>query len=176
MTIGPEKIEPLRPVPEIRTAPQRPSVNIDEHIVRITFLMEDAIRIPGTSLRIGLDPIIGLLLPEVGDVIGAVISAYLVLTSVRYGLPKGVITRMVFNVAVDYAVGSIPVAGDLFDFAWKSNDKNLKLLKRNARGEGKSFWSDWGWALILLGLFGILALSLGALVLYSVWKAFFKFF
>src|SRR5713101_6006078 len=75
-------------------------VRIDQSIERITFLMERAIKIPGTELRIGLDPIIGLLLPEIGDAIGAAVSAYLILASVRYGLPKGVIARMVFNVAV----------------------------------------------------------------------------
>jgi hypothetical protein len=176
MTIKPEKIERLDPAHDVRSTAQRAPVEIDKHILRITFLMEDAFRVPGTNLRFGIDPIIGLLLPEIGDAIGAVISAYLILASVRYGLPKGVIARMVFNVAVDYAAGSIPLVGDAFDFAWKSNDMNLKLLKRNARGEGRSFWSDWGWALMLLGLFGILAIGLGALVLYSVWKAFIQLF
>ncbi|HEY3136400.1 MAG TPA: DUF4112 domain-containing protein [Blastocatellia bacterium] len=176
MTDKPQKIERFNPANDWRPTTTPAPVNIDEHITRITFLMEDAIRIPGTKLRIGLDPIIGLLLPEVGDAISAIVSAYLILASVRYGLPKGVIARMFFNVAVDYAMGSIPVVGDIFDFAWKSNDMNLKLLKANAKGEGRSFWSDWGWALMLLGLFAILVVGLGALVVYSVWKAFIQFF
>jgi hypothetical protein len=135
---------------------QLATVEIDPRIERITDLMDRAIRIPGTNLRVGLDPILGLLLPQVGDAIGALISAYLILASVRYGLPKGVIARMIFNLGVDYALGAVPLIGDLTDFAWKANDKNLKLLKRHARGAGRSFWSDWGWALILLGALGVL--------------------
>ena len=130
------------------------TVEIDPHLERITDLMDRAFRIPGTNLRIGLDPILGLVLPQVGDVVGAVVSAYVILASLRYGLPKGVIARMVFNLGVDYLMGSIPLIGDLTDFAWKANDKNIALLKRHARGEGRSFWSDWGWAIILLAVLG----------------------
>lgn len=144
--------------PTIRT--QVVAVDIDPRIERITDLMDRAIRIPGTNLRVGLDPILGLLLPQVGDAIGALVSAYLILASVRYGLPKGVIARMIFNLGVDYAIGAIPLIGDLTDFAWKANDRNLKLLKRHARGAGRSFWSDWGWAIILLGALGVLIVGL----------------
>ena len=140
-------------------------VDIDPRLERITDLMDRAIRIPGTNLRVGLDPILGLLLPQVGDAIGALVSAYLILASVRYGLPKVIIARMIFNLGVDYAMGSIPLIGDLTDFAWKANDKNLGLLKRHARGEGRSFWSDWGWAIILLALLGTLIAGLIALSL-----------
>jgi hypothetical protein len=142
---------------EIARAPVDPTLD------RISFILDKAIRVPGTNIRFGLDPIISFLLPAAGDVVSSLVSAYIVLSSVRYGLPKIVIARMVFNVGLDYLTGTIPLIGDLFDFAWKANDKNMKLLNRHAAGAGQSKWSDWAWVLVLLGglgfmLFGILAL------------------
>jgi len=137
-------------------------------IERVTDLMDRAIRIPGTQIRFGLDPIIGFLFPEGGDVIGAVVSICLVLASVRHGLPKGVIARMVFNVAVDYLIGSVPLIGDMFDFAWKSNTRNLELLKQHGRGMGSSFWSDWGWAIILLSLFAGMVVGVAVVSIYLI--------
>jgi len=132
--------------------------------------MDKAIRIPGTNLRFGLDPVIGLLFPVAGDAIGGIISAYIVFVSVRYGLPKIVIARMIFNIAADFAVGSIPIVGDAADFVWKVNTRNLRLLNKYASGKRGSFWSDWAWLFVLLGL--LLLLILGGLVLvYYVIKS-----
>ena len=128
--------------------------------------MDRAIRIPGTDIRFGLDPLIGLFLPVAGDAIGALVSAYIVAVSVRYGLPKIVIARMVFNIAADFLVGSIPLVGDAADFVWKVNTRNLRLLNKYASGEPKSFWSDWAWVFILLGV--LFALILGGLVLIYI--------
>ena len=143
---------------------------IDQHLERIALLMDKAIRIPGTNLRFGLDPVIGLLFPVAGDAIGGIISAYIVFVSVRYGLPKIVIARMIFNIAADFAVGSIPIVGDAADFVWKVNTRNLRLLNKYASGKRGSFWSDWAWLFVLLGL--LLLLILGGLVLvYYVIKS-----
>lgn len=130
--------------------------------------MDKSIRIPGTRIAFGLDPIIGLLFPVAGDAIGAIISAYIVLVSVRYGLPKIVIARMVFNIAADFVVGSIPLVGDAADFVWKVNTRNLRLLNKYASGKRGSFWSDWAWVFLLFG--GLFLLMFGALALiyYSV--------
>ena len=84
----------------------------------------------------------------------------------RYGLPKIVIARMVFNIAADFLVGSIPLVGDAADFVWKVNTRNLRLLNKYASGEPKSFWSDWAWVFILLGV--LFALILGGLVLIYI--------
>ena len=137
-------------------------------IERVTDLMDRAIRIPGTQIRFGLDPILGFLFPEGGDVIGAVVSAWLILASVRHGLPKRVIGRMVFNVALDYLIGSVPLIGDMFDFAWQSNTRNLALLKEHGRGVGRSFWSDWGWTIILLSLFAGMVLGIAVVTIYLI--------
>lgn len=124
---------------------------IDKHLERITLLMDKAIRIPGTNITFGLDPLLGLFLPVAGDAIGSIISAYMVLVSVRYGLPKSIIARMVFNVAVDFVVGSLPFVGDWADFVLKANTRNLRLLNTYASGKRGSFWSDWAWVFLLLG-------------------------
>jgi len=144
---------------------------IDKHLERITLLMDKAVRIPGTDIRFGLDPIIGLLLPVAGDAIGAIISAYIVVVSVKYGLPKIVIARMVFNIAADFLIGSIPFLGDAVDFVWKVNTRNLRLLNKYASGHRGSFWSDWAWVFFLLG--GLFLLLFGGLFLiyYSIKSA-----
>jgi hypothetical protein len=149
---------------------------IDTHLERIGLLMDRAIRIPGTNLRFGLDPILGFFLPVVGDWIGTLVGAYIVLASIRYGLPKSAITRMVFNLAVDFFVGSVPIVGDAIDFAWKSNTKNLRLLQRYAKGKGGSVWSDWLWVLILFGLLLLIGLGLIGLAFYAVKRAGFTLF
>jgi len=139
---------------------------IDQHLDRIALLMDKAIRIPGTDISFGLDPILGLLVPVVGDVIGAVIATYIVFVSVRYGLPKIVIARMVFNIAADFIVGSIPFVGDAADFVLKVNTRNLRLLNQHAKGKRGSFWSDWAWLFILIG--GLFLLILGVLALIAL--------
>ncbi len=91
-------------------------------------LLDSAVGVPGTGVRFGLDPVLGLI-PGAGDVAGAALSGYMVLVARELGASKAVILRMLANVAVDTAVGTIPVLGDLFDVAWKSNTRNLALLE-----------------------------------------------
>jgi hypothetical protein len=92
-------------------------------------VLDTAIGIPGTPLRIGADAILGVI-PGAGDVLGAALSGYIVLAAARKGAPPSVLWRMVANVAIDTAIGSIPLLGDLFDVAWKSNTMNVALLER----------------------------------------------
>lgn len=141
---------------------------IDQHLERITLLMDKSIRIPGTGITFGLDPVIGLLFPVAGDAVGAIVSAYIVLVSVRYGLPKIVIARMVFNIAADFVVGSIPLVGDAADFVWKVNTRNLRLLNKYASGKRGSFWSDWAWVFLLFGALFLLMFGALALIYYSI--------
>ncbi len=91
-------------------------------------LLDDAIPIPGTSYRIGIDPLLGLV-PGVGDVLGALLSIWLLVTASRLGAPPAVLARMGLNVAIDAVVGAIPLAGDLFDAGWKANARNLRLVE-----------------------------------------------
>ncbi len=148
---------------------------VDKGLDRISNILDQAIRIPGTNIRIGLDPIIGFIAPFAGDSITALMSVYIVIASIRYGLPKGVIARMVFNIGVDYALGSIPVIGDIFDFAWKANTMNMKLLNKYGSGDRRSSWSDWAWLFILLGALGALIFGLVAITIYAIHAVGMKF-
>ena len=96
----------------------------------LTRLLDSAARVPGTSFRFGLDPVLGLI-PGLGDVAGAALSGYVVILASRLGAPKSVIVRMLGNVAIDTVAGTMPVVGDLFDAGWKSNTRNLALLERH---------------------------------------------
>ncbi|CAA9587250.1 Mn-dependent transcriptional regulator [uncultured Synechococcales cyanobacterium] len=98
-------------------------------IRRLSRLMDTAIRIPGTSFRFGLDPIIGLV-PGAGDLVSTAFSAYIIFLAARFGLPREVLTKMIFNVALEAFVGSVPLVGDLFDAVYKSNIRNLDLLEK----------------------------------------------
>ncbi len=125
--------------PTIRVEPR----TVDPGLARLSYYLDQFFRVPGTAFRFGIEPIIGFLLPGAGDALTAVISAYIVIASARYGLPKIVIGRMVFNVAADFLLGSLPLVGDLFDFAFKSNQKNLELLNLHATGQHHVSFSDW---------------------------------
>jgi hypothetical protein len=92
-------------------------------------VLDDLIRIPGTNIRVGLDPLLGLL-PGGGDVAGGLIAAYTLMVAARMGAPPAVILRMAGNIAVDALFGIVPVLGDLFDVGWKANRRNVELLER----------------------------------------------
>ncbi len=93
-------------------------------------LLERSVTIPGTKIGVGLDAMLGLV-PVVGDAIAALLGAYLIWEAKNLGLPKWKLWRMAGNVAFDTAVGAVPVAGDLFDLAFRSNSRNLKIVKRH---------------------------------------------
>lgn len=97
--------------------------------------MDGAVRIPGTSIRLGLDSLIGLL-PGGGDLATGLVAAYVVYEARRLGASKGTLARMVANVGVDVLVGAIPVLGDVFDVAFKANERNLRLLGIEAAPTG----------------------------------------
>ena len=94
-------------------------------------LLDEAVRVPGTNIRFGLDAILGLI-PGAGDVAGGILSAFMILQAGRLGAPRSVLARMVMNVAIDSIVGAVPILGDLFDVGWKSNTRNAALLERYA--------------------------------------------
>lgn len=106
-----------------------------ERLRSASHLLDSAIRIPGTERTIGLDPIVGLL-PVAGDVPTTAVSVYIVMEAVYLGAPRGTVLRMVFNLVVDATVGSIPIAGDLFDAFWKANERNVELLEARLEEPG----------------------------------------
>jgi hypothetical protein len=134
----------------------------EETIEKIAWLMDRSISIGG--MRIGLDPIIGLI-PGVGDVFGAVISTVLIVHAHRAGVPKPTLLRMIANVGIDSAVGAIPLFGDFFDFAWKANSKNLELYRASVRGQHRA---RHDWTFLLLLLLG-LALVIAIPIVLAIW-------
>ena len=93
-------------------------------------LLDNSIPIPGTGWKIGFDPLVGLI-PGIGDLIGAVLSGYIILEAARSDVPAFTLARMLVNVGIDTLLGAVPAVGDLFDAAWKSNMKNVALLERH---------------------------------------------
>ena len=114
---------PASLVPEVATLdPARMA-----RLRRVGWLLDNAIPIPGTRFHLGIDQIIGLV-PGIGDLIGGALSLYIIVEAWRLGVPRGLLVRMGWNVAVDTLVGEIPILGDLFDIAFKANIRNLALL------------------------------------------------
>ncbi len=105
-------------------------------------LLDNAFRVPGTNIRFGLDPILGLV-PGIGDLATPALAVLLLVHGARVRVPKIVLARMVLNALIDFVVGAIPVVGDLFDFGWKSNVWNLALLERHARPGARATRGDW---------------------------------
>ena len=102
-------------------------------------LMDGAVQIPGTTVRIGLDAFIGMV-PVAGDFVSALISSYLIWEARRIGAPRWLIARMAANTLLDTTIGAIPVAGDVFDVFFRSNMKNMARLRRHL--ERKGYHSD----------------------------------
>ena len=117
---------------------------------RLSALLDSALRIPGTQLRIGLDPILGVILPELGDALTAVLSLSLVTVAFRQRVPKWVLARMLTTIALDAILGAIPLVGDIFDFAFRANEKNLALIERH-RGD-PTLPATWGDRLVVLAV------------------------
>lgn len=115
-----------------------------DHIRRITRLMDSAFRVPGLGLKVGLDPIIGLI-PGIGDLVATITSAYIIFLATRFRLPKGILGAMVLNVALEFVVGTIPLLGDIFDAYFKSNVRNLELLEKHLAtvSPGLRVEDDW---------------------------------
>ncbi|MEO0408694.1 MAG: DUF4112 domain-containing protein [Cyanobacteria bacterium P01_A01_bin.135] len=157
--------------PNLSTTTTRPAL---ERLRSLSDLLDNAIKIPGTDYRVGLDPILGLL-PAGGDVLGTVLSAYLVVEAVRLRMPTAVVTRMAFNIVLEMVVGAVPVLGDLFDFAWKANARNLRLLESkldpdrpSSRSTRQSRWLVFG-VLVVLGLvLGLVIVAYAALLRWLV--------
>ena len=99
----------------------------DEHLDILSHILDDFIQIPGTSIRFGLDGIVGFI-PGVGDAIGGIASCIIIVAAWVRGVPSPVLARMVANVVIEVVVGSVPVMGDVFDIAWRANRRNYALL------------------------------------------------
>ena len=141
-------------------------------VERGVHLLDNAVRVPGTRRRIGLDPLVGLVAPGVGDVLAGTVAMGILFLAVQHRVPAPVIGRMVFNIAIDSAVGALPIAGDLFDFVWKANDRNYTLLKRHRAQQpvraSLAYWAGVS-LLVALGLACLVAPIVLIVWLLSTW-------
>ena len=128
--------------------------------------LDEAFRVPGTRIRFGWDPLIGLL-PWAGDVLTALMSCAIVLTAHQMRIPRVVQLRMLVNVAIDLVVGAIPVFGDVADAFWKSNSLNMALLERHADRVRPASAADWLFVSGVIGAIAAVAL-VPLLVLYWI--------
>jgi Domain of unknown function (DUF4112) len=137
-------------------------------------LLDQRFTIPGTSIRIGLDPILGLI-PGIGDGLANIAGSAILLIATQYRLPKIVILRMGLNVALNAMIGTVPVFGDIFSIWFRSNVKNAQLLERYVSAEGQA--STFGnWLFVSAVIIGIVLLLIGTFVatvwlIKQVWNA-----
>ena len=146
-----------------RPAPTTASL---ERVRALSRVLDTAIRVPGTNVRFGLDALIGLI-PGVGDVVGAGMSGFIILTAARMGAPPTVLARMLANVGIDALVGAVPLAGDLFDAAWRANTRNAALLEQHLAAPARAKRASGGFVagiLILVALLAVGAIALAALL------------
>lgn len=135
-------------------------------------VLDTAIGIPGTKLRVGLDALLGLI-PGAGDAVSAALSGYIVLAAARAGASRPVLLRMIGNVVFDTVVGSIPIVGDLFDVAFRANSRNVALLERVAADPVTVDRSSRraGVVLVVILVLVLLAIvTLGVLLARLVWN------
>jgi len=121
-------------------------LTIDKKTERLGWLLDDVFRVPILGWRFGLDALIGLI-PGIGDTGTALASFYILASAVRHGVPKITLLRMGMNIGFDYLLGSLPVVGDIADAWWKSNQKNVALLRKRATVSAEEAragsMSDW---------------------------------
>jgi hypothetical protein len=127
-------------------------------------IFDSAFRIPGTNIRFGIDPIIGLV-PGIGDLASPVLSLFMIWHGTRLGVPKVVLVRMVFNALIDGLSGVVPVAGDLFDFGWKATEWNLALLERHAMPGQRATSFDY----LFVILCSVVVIAVAVLPILLIW-------
>ena len=121
-------------------------------------LLDSAFQVPGTRMRFGLDPVVGLI-PGAGDLVTGFFAVMILLHSVRLKIPKVVIARMLLNTGADLVAGAVPLLGDLFDAGFKANLRNLRLLERHARPGAPPSRSDYLFVAACLAILVVLAIA-----------------
>lgn len=139
----------------------------EQRIGRVTRVLDELVGVPGTPIKVGLDPVIGLI-PVVGDAVAAGVGAWVIAEAARFGIPRLVLGRMVLNLLLDLGVGAIPILGDVYDLFFRSNTRNLALFRRHAldpdastRGE-RAFFA--GLLLVIVGILWLAFVALGTLI------------
>jgi hypothetical protein len=154
--VKPEILPPGESPLQSRTGMGR-NLFADENLDLLAHVLDDCFRVPGTSIRFGLDGIIGLV-PGLGDILAGLASCIIVIAAWFRGVPYVTLLRMGVNIGIEVLVGTIPIFGDFFDIAWKANRRNYALMTRHLRQPRQHTWKDYGFlAAMLLALVAIFA-------------------
>lgn len=145
------------------SAPQGGAAD-DPLIALIARFMDDVFTIPGTNIKFGLDPIIGLI-PALGATASSFVSIVLIALSARRGVPKIILARMAVNVLLNAAIDSVPVLGDVGSVFFRSNARNYELLQKHAGAQRASTAGDW---IFLCALLGGILLVIGLMIVGSI--------
>ena len=166
-----EKMADRQPTPEAENNAQIERWNRgawlfrDQTLQRLEFLLDEAIRIPGTGIRFGLDGIVGLV-PGLGDVLAGLLSLVIPIAAWIRGVPYITLVRMAVNLGIGVLVGTIPIFGDIFDIAWKPNRRNYRLLRLHLGQPRRHTWRDWAFlAVLIAALAAVFALP----IVFVIW-------
>ncbi|MEG9437924.1 DUF4112 domain-containing protein [Edaphobacter sp. HDX4] len=145
--------------PEILTPRTRKGRGVfdDENLDILSHILDDFIRIPGTSIRLGLDGIVGLI-PGIGDILGGIASCFIIFAAWMRGVPYVILARMMANVVIEVVIGTIPLVGDAFDIAWRANRRNYALLTGSLYEPRKHTIQSWLFLIALVAVLGLLIL------------------
>ena len=134
---------------------------------KIAYWLDNAFRVPGTQIRFGLDPLIGLV-PGLGDVAGGLLSAYIVLEAARAGASVPVVLRMLANLGLDMLFAAVPVLGDLFDAGFKANTRNMALLQRHLEQPEEAHAASRTFLFVVVGVVGVLVIGTATIAALSL--------
>ncbi|HTF67416.1 MAG TPA: DUF4112 domain-containing protein [Edaphobacter sp.] len=137
----------------------------DENLDLLSRVLDSWFRIPGTSIRFGLDGIIGII-PGIGDILAGLASCIIILAAWARGAPYVTVARMLVNLALDVIIGAVPLLGDIFDIAWKANRRNYALLTHHLEQPHRRHWGDW---FFLAGVALVVCAILAVPVLLMAW-------
>lgn len=157
-------------VKEIETEvlpPARDSAN--EFSRLLAYILDDLIPIPGTSYRVGLDPIIGLI-PGFGDTSATAIGSLILVRGLQAGVPRVVLVRMAANMLINALLGAVPGIGDLFSAWFKSNRRNYQLLEKHAGSARTSTAGDWAFLIVILAVILTVAVTTTLAVGYLAYR------
>lgn len=146
---------------------QRAQLDAERQLVELSNLLDQAFQVPGLGVRFGFDALIGLI-PGLGDTLTSFASLYILGVAAKMGVPRVTIARMGLNLGLDYVIGSLPLVGDVFDVWWKSNVRNVDLVRRHlsiVQGEARQA-TRGDWLFVGLVMVVLLALLVGSALLF----------
>ncbi len=158
---GPQEVPELTTVRILPTQAEQAELAIIRALAKV---MDEAVTLPNTNLKVGLDALLGLL-PVVGDLSSAAIGAYILRAATRLGVPSVVIAQMLLNLLIDAVLGMVPIFGDYLDVLYKANVKNVALIERAIENRRTAAASSW---FKLIGTFGAFALIVGGGIVGTV--------